>query len=73
MLPGELRWFMSEQVHIAGRNNPLVKNLELGLSPKETSAGVLSGGKIFRGRERGDAVGPAPMVRLTKQPQRCSL
>ena len=27
MLPGELRWFMSEQVHIAGVNNPLVKRL----------------------------------------------
>ena len=27
MLPGELRWFMSEQVHIAGGNNPLVKRL----------------------------------------------
>ena len=36
MLPGKLRWFMSEQVHIAGGNNPIVKSaLELGLCPED--------------------------------------
>ena len=36
-------------------------------------SGVWSGGKISRGGERGAAVGPALVVRLTKQPRRRSL
>ena len=36
-------------------------------------SGVWSGGKISQGGERGAAAGPAPVVRLARQPQRRSL
>ena len=36
-------------------------------------SGVWSGGKISRGGEQGAAAGPAPVVRLARQPQGRSL